>query len=430
MTSSNKHLNLFRTYTKEDRNYQLENDLTRALAITMLENQLFLHEVLKVLLSQNTGYYDTIFDDFSGKDSIQIDIQKNVSEYEHLFAVSLSGHQMEVGSFFNQNNDTKYDPITDLVIIIHNVVIIFEVKPNYHDCTSQLYNQALNAFEHKISSKNVTPVDLNWCKLMEIALQTANFEKAINQPSRFLTDFIQFIKGHNFKWLPQVPLSAISLNGNLKRVEDRIETAVLQSSFETILGRLGFVSGLPWAHEILFAIQPDTETIAVRMFPGNIKRQGAYIFLGDNEPFFNKDLKIFNQTFNVEKRYHVKLTSWKRYFSGLWFSESDVKASFYSKENFHRYSGRKKKGEDWESIARLFDTHFKTNYEWRKHSEWETKVLKSGKSQFDISFGYELKIEIPYSIFQEMDTDKNDVTELGVLFEEIKSAFERTFIPS
>ena len=49
----NRHLNLFKTYTKEDRNYQLENDLTRAFAITLLENQLFLHEVLKQIFSIN-----------------------------------------------------------------------------------------------------------------------------------------------------------------------------------------------------------------------------------------------------------------------------------------------------------------------------------------------------------------------------------------
>jgi hypothetical protein len=31
----NKHLNLFTSYSKDDRNYQLENDLTRALAISL-----------------------------------------------------------------------------------------------------------------------------------------------------------------------------------------------------------------------------------------------------------------------------------------------------------------------------------------------------------------------------------------------------------
>lgn len=427
----NRHLNLFKTYTKEDRNYQLENDLTRAFAITLLENQLFLHEVLKKILSENNGYYNNIFDDFSGKDSIEIDIQKNVSElseYEHLFAVSLSGHKMIIDTFFTQKNDAKYDPITDLVIIIHNVAIIFEVKPNSYDCTSQLYNQALNAFDHYISSKNVTPVDLNWNTLMEIALQTSNFEKAIGQPSRFLTDFIQFIKGHNFKWLPQIPLSAMSLTGSKKNIVDRLETAISQSNFDSIPGRLGFVGAIPWAHEVLFEIKPESETIEVRVYPGNIKRQGANIFIKENEPTFSNELMLFNNRFKVHKRYHVKFTSWKRYFAGLWFSESDMISSFYTKKNFYNYSGRKKKGKDWDSIAKLFDTHFKPEYNWKKYAHWESKVLKSGKSQFDISFGYELMIAIPFSTFQEMDANKDDVTGLISLFTEIKRAFEETFI--
>lgn len=427
----NRHLNIFKTYTKEDRNYQLENDLTRAFAITLLENQLFLHEVLKQILSKKEGYYDNTFDDFSGKDEIQIDIQKNVSElseYEHLFAVSLSGHKMDTDTFFNQQNDAEYDPITDLVIIIHNVAIIFEVKPNDYDCTSQLYNQALNAFDRNISSENVTPVDLNWHKLMEIALQTSNFEKAIAQPSRFLTDFIHFIRGHNFKWLPQVPLSALSLLGDIRRVTDRLETAITQSNFESISGRLGFIGGLPWAHEVLFQIKPEDQTIEARIYPGNIKRQGEYIFKGNTEPQFSDKLTIYNNDLKVYKKHHIKLTSWKRYFAGLWFTDSNLITPFYNRKNFDNHSGRKKKGKDWNDIAQLFDNHFKPEYKWREYSEWDSKVLKSGKSQFDISFGYELMIAIPFSVFKELDTDRNDVSGLIRLFSEIKNSFESTLI--
>ena len=41
----NKHLNIFTTYAKDNRTYQLENDLTRSLAICLQEDALFFHEV-------------------------------------------------------------------------------------------------------------------------------------------------------------------------------------------------------------------------------------------------------------------------------------------------------------------------------------------------------------------------------------------------
>ena len=36
----NSHLNIYRTYTEINRKYQLENDLTRALAIALQEDSL------------------------------------------------------------------------------------------------------------------------------------------------------------------------------------------------------------------------------------------------------------------------------------------------------------------------------------------------------------------------------------------------------
>ena len=48
----NKHLNIFSSYSKEDKGYKLENDLTRALAICLQEDKLLFHEVLKKIFDQ------------------------------------------------------------------------------------------------------------------------------------------------------------------------------------------------------------------------------------------------------------------------------------------------------------------------------------------------------------------------------------------
>ena len=59
----NSHLNIFRTYAKENRRYQLENDLTRALAICMQEDSLFFHEILKAIL--DAKYSNELFNDLN-----------------------------------------------------------------------------------------------------------------------------------------------------------------------------------------------------------------------------------------------------------------------------------------------------------------------------------------------------------------------------
>jgi len=421
----NSHLNLFKTYTKEDREKQLENDLTRAFAITLLENSLFLHEVLKFIFEHKKGHYSKIFDDFSGKSSIEIDIQRNVADlgdYDHLFAVSLSESKMDTQEFFRQTEYREYDPVTDLVISIDSIVIIFEVKPNNQNCTAQLYNQAYNAFESDITIDNVTPVDLNWKKLMDMAVKVANFEKATVKPSRFLNDFIQFIQTHNFRWLPQVALRSIIIDNNANRISDRLETAIINSRFDTTNGRLGFVCAIPWAHEILFDINEEKEALELKIYPGNIKRQGYHLFLTKGEPKFKEQLELFDDSFPIQKLYHIKFTSFRRYFTGLWASDDDLLQLFYTKENFEKYTGRKKREDgSWEKLAALFDNHFKSEYNWRKKSQWKRKVINSEKTQFDISFGYELKIAIPYDMIQKIDNDKNDLNPLISFLEQIRS---------
>ncbi len=49
----NAHLNVFKTYTKKERTHQLENDLTRALAICLQEDPLFFHEILKLIFEDS-----------------------------------------------------------------------------------------------------------------------------------------------------------------------------------------------------------------------------------------------------------------------------------------------------------------------------------------------------------------------------------------
>ena len=423
----NNHLNLFKTYTKEEREYQLENDLTRGLALTLLENELFLNTFLNEVLSKRPGAYSGIFDDFNGKKELQIDIQKKVSSIEkvdHIFAVSLSECEMKTSNFFSQSHNKEYEPITDLLITIANVAIIVEVKPNFHDCTAQLYNQALNAWSEKeISGDEVTPVDFNWKKLMEKAVQVHNFQKATKNYSRFLNDFIQYVRGHNFKWLPQAALNSLDINGASGPIYDRLDTAIENSELKPLENkRHGFICDKPWADEILFTVNKEDKTIDIKVYPGNTKNQGWNLFTEGGEPKFKKEITLAGKSYEVKKFYHTKLTSFQKWFASIDFTEDKLAKPLYTRENFQKYSGRKKRDAgDWDKLEILFDDHFRSNFDWRKNSDWTEKVRKSGKSQFDISFGYVLIVSVPYHVFQNQDTDKDDLSKMENLLKEIDS---------
>lgn len=435
----NSHLNIFKTYTNSFRTYQLENDLTRAFAITLQEDSMFFNEVLKEIF-KNSKFYSQLFESLESETSISIDIQKaasKINDFEHIFAITLS--ESFIGNFWDKNNNRKYDPICDLVIEINGVYLIIEAKRDSVDCTAQLYNQILNVIstnENNIVSLNeaehgklITPYDLNWSKLMSIAVKVLSFQKSFGNTNRFLNDFVALVKSHNFRWLPESPINALN-STNRNSILRRIDSAIIEVSKNNneieklhYNDRLGIVFTKNWAQEILFNINQDGD-LTVAIYPGNTKSQGHSLF--SKNPNFNKQVVIFNEAYEVSKTYHIKFTSFQKYFTGLWFGENSMKENLYTRDYFYKYTGRKKRGNDWAELGNLFDNCL--DYNWREQCNWQNKIEKSGKNQFDISFGYELVIKIPFTKLKELDTEQSNLTNLTNLITEINSVFKNNLL--
>lgn len=429
----NKHLNIFTTYAKDNRSYQLENDLTRSLAICLQEDALFFHEVLKSIFS-GSNLFDQLFENLDGETNVQIEIQKQASQitdFEKVYAVTLS--EAEMFNFWAQTDHTEYDPICDLVITVNNVLIVVEAKRDNIDCTAQLYNQVFNILkkqninieEHKA---NITPFDLNWKKLMLVAVRVASFEKTTNNSNRFLTDFIQLVKNHNFRWLPETPIGSLQC-GNKKSIERRIESALIQFCNDngtvqklTYNDRLGTTFTKRWANELLFNIDANTGDLIVDIYPGNTKGQGYDIF--QNEPQFNTQLNIDNQFYSTKKSYHIKIMG-QSYITGLWLSDSDFKKPLYTKHNFNKYTGRVKR-ESWGTIEALLNDHISSD--WKSECQWQDRIINSNRTLFNIAFGYQIKIRIPFNKLSQLDTNHSDITPLANLINSIYIAFETSLL--
>lgn len=431
----NSHLNIFKTYAKKERKHQLENDLTRALAICFQEDTLFFHEALKYILS-GSNRYNQLFEDLDSIAEINIEIQENtsrISDFEHIYAISLSEFKMNEASFWEQKHNKKYDPICDLVIRINNITFIFEAKRDNVDCTAQLYNQVFNVFqqnEMKLAEEKgkVTPLDLNWRKLMEISVKTLSFEKATGNENRFLSDFIRLVKNHNFRWLPESPIKSLAYTNKTaieRRVESAVEELTKQFNISKLNNRLGTGFPKPWAQEILFSVSKDGNLVA-EIYPGNTKGQGGHLFVKD--PKFADRIKVMGKEYDVGISGHIKFTSFQKYFAGLWFGKEDLQKELYTKHNFWTYSGRKKRDKDWDNIEAFLDSCFIEEYNWKSKCHWKSKIVNSGKNQFDISFGYYIGIHIPFKTLQEIDSDKDDLTGLTNLLKGIYDAYQNQLL--
>ncbi|WP_067099040.1 hypothetical protein [Marinomonas atlantica] len=428
----NKHLNIFTTYAKENRTYQLENDLTRSLAICLQEDALFCHEILKTILTP--VIFDQIFEDFEGESNVQIEIQKKssqISEFDKAYAVSISEYEMS--DFWSQTDNTDYDPICDLVVTVNNILIVFETKRDNIDCTQQLYNQIFNIFKNQnrdISDcrNEIESFDLNWKKLMAIAVKVASFEKTVGNNNRFLNDFIGLVRDHNYNWLPETPIGSLR-NVNSKSIYSRIESALSEfCNNDPVVSKLtyndrsgtDFTKG--WANELLFYIDENKGDLCVEIYPGNTKSQGYYIF--HKEPKFNKELTIGNKNYPVTIGYHIKFMG-QQYITGLWLRDEDFNKNLFTRDNFYNQTGRVYR-EDWPLTEKLLDEYI--NSDWKSECNWSEKIIKSNRSLFNISFGYNVSITIPFIDLAKIDVNKNDISSLAKLIGSIYRAFETELI--
>lgn len=434
----NPHLNHFHTYSRVERENQLENDLTRAFAISLLENPLFLHEVLQFIFSQNNekDFYSKQFSNINSDSKIDITIQRSVASLNsptHLFAVSVTGIEMNTNDFSLQKDNKDYDPITDLVIELNDVAVIFEVKPNNIDCIAQLYNQAYNAMKYLGIEwlGQVTPVDLSWSKLVDLCIKVMNFQKLNGLKSKILEDFIETLKAHNPHWFPVFCLNNLEMEGNIPIIRSRILQALQQGKRTLIQSdRLGFRINQQWAEEVLINIHSNSNLtlhdgeINFSVFPGNTKAQGFHIFRNQGEPVFREFIKIKGKEYKLALGIHLKFSHFQKYFTGIDVLPSDFKIPLFTYDKFITISGRQYRGNDnWKDLENIFDEHFKKEIDWKEICGWKENLIESNRTYFDLSFGYELTLSLPYNFIREIDKDNDDISSLTELINQIGDEF-------
>jgi hypothetical protein len=436
----NRHLNIFHTYTKVNRDQQLENDLTRALAICLQEDTLFLNSVLSAILKQQS--YDSLFMDSSGETKISIEIQKNVETLEafnKLYALSITGLEMFSADFFNQQKAENKEYITDLAILANDIAIIVEVKPGNSDCTRQLAQQSYKAIEStKINFADVIPVDLNWKKLMAIAVQVSNFNRASGNNSRFLTDFIQFIRGHNHTWLPVAQFS--SLQNSMTKVQaykQRMNAILLsiadQHEVLDYSDRIGLKLNLGWAQEIVFNFGAYKKTEVALYFgfwPGNTKGQGSRMFaeIGNKQWAPPSTITLQGNPFQVKWGYEIKFCHFNAYVSNLVIDESKVKPGkkILSKHTHDTYTGKYDR-EYWGNLEKFLDDYLVEDFNWRKALGWNTYFVNTNRGYLTLSIGYQIETVVPVSYLQQIDTSQTDFANLTALFVEMKNNYQELF---
>jgi hypothetical protein len=431
----NRHLNIFNFFNGSSADY-LEDNLSRAFALCLKYDPVFLDKTLKSVLSEESyaALFNTDYPDYS----IEIDLQNRATDlqnFSRIIAVACSGKEItEFNSVVPRETD---EPITDVSIVINDACIIFEFKRTSEDCAAQLKCQAEKVLMNCSNGTTIEYKDLSWSKIVKILLNVSSLQKQIHTENPFTSDFIKFLE--NFpQWFPSRLLRNIPfpndendpnyyyLNSRLNQIKNQIFGAEQTKEYIGKFNRYVVTVNFRWINEI--AIEPekteDGNFIIVRIHAGDTKGQGYH--------FFKRNPKGIDWS-GINKKIVLKAEPYIRFAhlnsSRLWIRPTmEESRKTHNQKFFSKYAGKHQR-ENWRAIERVLDGAISN---WRnkcflpsssEKCSWEDTFERTNRNHFDISMGTMLTAYIPYEECQSLD-DKEEspriIAKLRSIIEEMR----------
>lgn len=438
------HLNLFRFFNESAEKEFIENNLSRAFSICLMNNSFFFNEYIQSVIT--TEDHDYLFTSINEDTKYLLDIQIDIAtidkeSFKKVYAIAMtSDKNLDLSDFFTQRDFGEKKNITDIFITIKDIAIIIEVKRSGEDCKAQLYNQVLPFVKENY---NVIPKRFSWQEIVKLMEKVKHVQQLTLQKSVFITDFLQLSEIRFPHWFEPKPFNALpfsSQHGTPSYIQltKRMRQALASSKFQLLgySGRLGITVPFGWASEIIPEFQSyennTQDYVLFYIWPGNTKQQGYQIF---NKPLTWQDketLKINGTEYELEITFNVKLCHFNKFVSGLTFYKHDVVKPLHTSDNFYHKSGKwdwNNETETWykgncNDFEQFMDEHFKAEFKWRDLCKWAENFSNTDRNYFTMSLGFEVAVFIPYSHFKSIDKNENDVNAVSEFINSVTDAFQ------
>lgn len=426
-----RHLNIFDHYRNESESLPFENDLTRGLAILLIENPFLFYQFLD-LVKNKYG----INGDFLTEPNYdyEVSIQRNTEEISHEEFRNILGVSLTAKEIYNITKLTKdketgaANSICDLIIKYDDNLIIVEVKRDETDCTEQLKKQ-IEETKKRYSLTEVMDrglVSLSWIEIIELLEKNILFN---NDKSIITRDYRDYLVNNFPEWKKVNPLNhqdSIKENEStiIERFNQVMRTLVNDKNEENKTFLFNFdqqiengiiyfkdpISSYIERLNISFNYDEDNKigTIDFKVWPCDTKGQwNSYVDKAMQNSFkFSED----------------KLNNKKIYLAGL--------KSTYSVKPYLKFSTFKSTGRLWVDLKLCKNADDYAHWEYmlgkKVKNEFDGKleefIRKNGigdteknlsnirktfenNDSYNLSIGFECTFSIPYCDFQKKDEE-------------------------
>ena len=443
MNAPNYHLNLFRHYAENTTNEVLENNLTRALALCLLHDPVYLHGFLEEIMGLEALRAQLHLQEPESR--IDINLQQSVTSLQPcgmLYAVALTAGKLDVTSYETEGVWSTASPITDLTLRLNDVQILIEVKRDNTNCLGQLkgqvnvYQQAMASSAHQ-TQPTLKVKCLHWAQVVRLATDRQNFRQLTGSPNPFTADFADWVRYHFPSWDEPLFFTAIPFLTKDKAVNESalyrrlhyIEQQQFTGKLRGFSDRTSIIIDKLWANEVI--IRPDWDAdqqrayISLQIWPGNTKGQGWYVYDRDLSWINQHNLEVDGHQYPLHVEQYLKFAHFNRFVCELELVDSlePYAQNFRSMDAFNTFAGKWWRS-DWPELHRLLNRD--TGGLWQDGScEWQEEFESSNRNYCTVSLGFYVKMRLPYEELQALDTSPEGLRAVGVRFESAIQALIR-----
>jgi len=434
----NQHLNVFYFFDDNNKIY-LENNLSRAFALCLKNDAVFLDNVLKRVLPK--ALYSDLFDNDRPDYSIEIDLQipvNRLTTYSNIIGIACSGIGVEVEDIEAITPVDTKNPITDLCITINDTVLVFEFKRTNEDCKEQLKGQVEKIRENCPEGAEVEMVDFNWREIIKTILKVLSFQKQINSVNSFTSDFADFLEYNYSAWFPNrllknISFPATSSDPNKKYLARRLRQIVAlvaknlgyeTNTYSGKYNRMVIETDWNWTKEIHLDFSVNRyNSVTVSLFAGDTKSQGYSVFKSNN-PISSLPTTLNGHELEFDP--YMRFSHFNSTVTAYHLKNKEYKGT-HTKRFFRTYAGRYKR-DSWSEFEQVLD---RVVPEWRKGCKYTEKLENSNRSYFDFTVGLVLKLHINFNEIKNEDNDEENpeiINSLSNIIVSLKQIVERYII--
>lgn len=441
---TNHHLHFFDFYHESDDTKYIENNLTRALALCLKQDNVLLFAFLKELLSAEDFNYlfYTYDEDTRIRFDMQVETRDLVDETKKLYAIGLTDAVIpeDWSSIIHDLIPVDKKNFTDLVISIKDLTIIVEVKRHNENCKEQLLQQIAPFLEEKDGRNErdkitVTTRHFCWASIITMMEQIGNFHQFNGTTNQFISSFFQLIRSRFNHWIPTKPFKFINLRGQIidpvlrteinRRLHQSLHS-IGEESVRDFWDRTAIVVNRPWASEAIpEVVERDSKFyVQLTIWPGNVKSQGNSMYNAGLNWINNTTLNIRGESYELDIERHIKFMHFNKFITGIDIpiSETDemLKKEINTTTNhYYNIAGRWAR-EDWDELDDILMEHFKFN--WKEYCGWEEKFEDTDRSYLTVSLGFAVSLYISFEKVQEIDKDEKGYEKVGEFINACKDA--------